>query len=205
MKKLLLKYKFALLALITFATDFLVDLKQTAGINDIYLELIGAGLGVLSIMKKRLEAEYLERTKNSKIIVKFSLFVGFVDFWIGWLSDWKRENLKRSENIPSHLAIGMAVANLFLLFHAPHWSLNVFMCIFFGFLVGMIIEAIQQKFCEGVYSVRDIRWTINGCFLWYIIASIFSFDFHIYLAMIISLVLLVFAQVAHSSFKFKIF
>ena len=46
--KPLLKYKFALLAIIAFATDFLVDLKQTAGINDIYLELIGAGLGVLS-------------------------------------------------------------------------------------------------------------------------------------------------------------
>ena len=204
--KTLLKYKFALLAIIAFATDFLVDLKQTVGVNDIYLELIiGSGLAILSILKKRLETEYLERTKNNKIQVKFSLIVGVVDFFIGWLSDFKKENLKASENIPSHLAIGMALINLFLLAHAPHWSLNVFACIFLGFSVGMLIEAVQVKYFEGVYSVRDIRWTINGCFLWYIIASIFSFDFHIYLAMIISLVLLVFAQVAHSSFKFKIF
>lgn len=202
--KTLLKYKFALLAIIAFATDFLVDLKQTVGVNDLYLELIGSGLAILSILKKRLETEYLERTKNNKIQVKFSLIVGVVDFFIGWLSDFKKENLKASENIPSHLAIGMALINLFLLAHAPHWSLNVFACIFLGFSVGMLIEAVQVKYFEGVYSVRDIRWTINGCFLWYIIASLLNFDFGANLTMIISCVLVVFSFIAHSSFKFKV-
>lgn len=202
--KTILKYKFILLSLIAFLTDLLIDLKQSVGINDLYLELIGSGLAILSILKKRLETEYLERTKNNKLRVKFSLTVGVVDFFIGWLSDFKKENIKASENIPSHLAIGMALINLFLLAHAPHWSLNVFACVFLGFSVGMLIEAVQVKYFKGVYSVRDIRWTINGCFLWYIIASIFNFDFRANLTMIISYALVIFSFVAHKSFKFKV-
>jgi len=202
--KTILKYKFILLSLIAFLTDLLIDLKQSVGINDLYLELIGSGLAILSILKKRLETEYLERTKNNKLRVKFSLTVGVVDFFIGWLSDFKKENIKASENIPSHLAIGMALINLFLLAHAPHWSLNVFACVFLGFSVGMLIEAVQVKYFKGVYSVRDIRWTINGCFLWYIIASIFNFDFRANLTMIISYALVIFSFVTHKSFKFKV-
>ena len=200
MKTLLLKYKFAILSLIAFATDFLINLKQTAGIDDIWLEVIGTGLAILSIVKRRLENEYLAKQKNAKLQIKFSFVVGLVDLFVNWLQDFKPENMKKEENIPSHLAIGMGVANLVLSFiNPPSILLDIFHVLFFCFLVGMLIEAIQVKYFEGKYSTRDIRWGIVGGYLWFGLDTIFKFNFDLTATMIISLNLFVASIIFHSS------
>ena len=93
MKTLLIKYKFAILSLIAFATDFLINLKQTAGIDDIWLEVIGTGLAILSIVKRRLENEYC-KTENANCKLNSHL-VGLVDLFVNWLQDFKLKNRKR--------------------------------------------------------------------------------------------------------------
>lgn len=198
--KTLLKYKFAILSLIAFATDFLINLKQKAGIDDIWLEVIGTGLAILSIVKKRLENEYQEKQKNAKLQIKFSFVIGIIDFFVNWLQDFKPENMKKEENIPSHLAIGMGVANMVLSFiNPPTILLDIFHVFFFCFLVGMLIEAIQVKYFEGKYSTRDIRWSIVGGYLWFVLDTIFKFNFDLTATMIISLNLFVASIIFHSS------
>ena len=126
--------------------------------------------------------------------------VGLVDLFVNWLQDFKPENLKKEENIPSHLAIGMGIANLVLSFiNPPSILLDIFHVLFFCFLVGMLIEAIQVKYFEGKYSTRDIRWGIVGGYLWFGLDTVFHFDFDFIVAMVISLNFFVASIVFHSS------
>jgi len=96
-----------------------------------------------------------------KISIKWSIFKLFGYLFNGFISDFKKQNLTKKENIPSHIFIGGGI--LFITFTLIQTTLFMIGGAYVGaFFVGHLIEAIQQKWFNGIPNNRDVRWTCNG-------------------------------------------
>ncbi|MBA4154146.1 hypothetical protein [Flavobacterium sp.] len=175
MKDLIIKYKWMISTILIILTQ----IQELLEISPVFKLIIQISIITLTVFVQRAEMideinlarynlfHYDERGGAKKPFIKITVHKMIWDLILKIPTDFKRENLTKEENIPSHLLIGGACLFLVMplvLTGLPQWfalTLGGFSAI--G--VGMIIELIQVKFFDGIGSDRDVRWTWYGYYL----------------------------------------